>query len=243
MEFEDGLVNYEAFGARGDGVTDDMLAICKAHEFANEHGLDVRTRPDATYYIGGQQLTAVIATNTDWNTSRLTIDDSGEVEDHKASLFEVRSLLEPEELVFNRLTRDQRQVDVRSERDCFVMVENDTKRLYIRRGRNVNNGVPQHDCFILRQDGKIEADIDWEYDTITRVEARPIDDNTLYLRGGIITTFANHWQPEEGYEYWSRNIVISRLRREQRGGFYNDQLQDEPHYRSHTLGRDRIEFL
>ena len=210
MEFDDGLVNYEAFGARGDGVTDDMPAICKAHEFANEHGLGVRTKPDATYYIGGQRLTAVIATNTDWNTSRFTIDDSGEVEDHKASLFEVRSLLESEELVFSRLTRDQRQVDVRPERDCFVMVENDTKRLYIRRGRNVNNGVPQHDCFILRRDGAIEADIDWEYDTITRVEAQPIDDDTLYLRGGIITTFANRWQPEEGYEYWSRNIVISR---------------------------------
>jgi hypothetical protein len=32
MEFEDGLVNYEAFGAQGDGVADDMQAICEAHE-------------------------------------------------------------------------------------------------------------------------------------------------------------------------------------------------------------------
>ena len=69
MDFEDGWVNYEAFGAKGDGVTDDMAAICEAHGYANAHSLGVRTKPDATYYIGGQQLTAVITTNTDWNTT------------------------------------------------------------------------------------------------------------------------------------------------------------------------------
>jgi hypothetical protein len=187
-----------------------MAAICEAHAYANEHGLSVKTRPDATYYIGGQTLTAIIAADTDWNTSRFTIDDSGEVEDHKAHLFEVRSFLAPEALTISRLTRDQRHVEVRPTRDCFVLVENDKKRLYIRRGRNINNGAPQHDCFVLRQDGTIEADIDWEYDTITRVEALPIDTDTLALRGGIFTTFVNRWQREEGYEYWSRNIVISR---------------------------------
>lgn len=210
MEFEDNKVNYEAFGATGDGVTDDMPAICKAHEYANEHGLEVKTKPDATYYIGGKELTATIATSTDWNTSRFIIDDTVEVKNHRASLFEVISLLEPIELTFDRLSRDQRHVDVKPAHDCFVRVENDNKRLYLRRGRNVNQGVPQQDCFVLRQDGTIEADIDWEYDTITSVEANPIDHDTLYLRGGVITTYANRWQPEEGYQYWSRNIVITR---------------------------------
>ena len=113
MDFRDGVVNYEAFGAQGDGVTDDLPAICEAHDYANAHDLGVRTKPDATYYIGGGPGTAVIATDTDWNTSRFTIDDSGEVEDNKATLFEVRSLLEPEELKIDRLTRDQKQVDAR----------------------------------------------------------------------------------------------------------------------------------
>lgn len=210
MEFENNLVNYEAFGAKGDGVTDDMPAICKAHEYANEHGLEVKTKSDATYYIGRQPLTAIIATNTDWNTTRFTIDDAAGAEDHRKSLFEIRSLLASEDLTFNTLTRDQRSTDVKPKQDCFVRVENENKRLYLRRGRNVNQGVPQQDCFILRKDGSIEGDIDWEYDTITSVEAKPIDEDTLYLRGGIITTIANRWQPEEGYQYWSRNMVISR---------------------------------
>ena len=210
MEFKDGLVDYESFGAQGDGVADDLSAICDAHAYANEHGLAVRTRPDAIYHLGTRALTAVIATNTDWNTSRFTIDDSGEVENNKATLFEVRSLLEPEELKIDRLTRDQKQVDARPEHDCFVMVENENKRLYIRRGLNQNIGAPQHDCFVLRRDGSIEANIDWEYEEITRIEAKPIDDNTLFLRGGIFTTFANREHHPDGYNYWSRNIVISR---------------------------------
>ena len=209
MATEDKQVDYEAFGAAGDGVTDDLPAICKAHEYANEHGLPVKSKSGATYHLGSRALTAVITTNTDWNTSRFTIDDT-EVEDHKASLFEVRSQLEPEEIKIERLTRDQRQLDVKPERDCFVLVEKDTRRVYIRRGLNQNNGAPQHDCFILRKDGSIEADIDWEYDVVTRVEAHPIDEATLYIRGGIFTTIANRMDNSSGYNYWSRNIVISR---------------------------------
>jgi hypothetical protein len=209
MEFEDGHVNYEAFGAVGDGVTDDLPAIYKAHEYANENDLPVRTKRDATYHLGRQALTVVITTDTDWNTSRFTIDDT-DVEDHKASLFEVRSTLDPVELQIDKLTRDQRQLDARPEHDCFVLVENDNHRVYIRRGLNQNNGAPQHDCFILRKDGSIEADIDWEYDVVTRVEANPIPDATLYIRGGIFTTIANKADNTSGYDYWSRNIVISR---------------------------------
>jgi hypothetical protein len=44
-------------------------------------------------------------------------------EDHKAPLFEVRALLEPVEVEISRLTRDQKQVDVRPPRDYHVLVE------------------------------------------------------------------------------------------------------------------------
>ncbi len=203
------FVTYEAFGATGDGVADDLPAICAAHEYANANGLPVRTRHDAIYHLGRQALTAIIATDTDWNTSRFTIDDT-EVDDHKAPLFEVRSLLESEEVQIDRLVRDQRQVDARPGQDCHVLVENAHKRLYIRRGLNQNNGDPQHDCFILRRDGSIEGDIDWDYDTITRIETRPIDQTPLRVAGGIFTTFANRMVQPVGYNYWARNIVITR---------------------------------
>ena len=205
----DDFVTYEQWGAVGDGVHDDLPAICAAHEHANAQGLPVRTKPDATYHLGRQALTAIIATDTDWNTSRFTIDDT-HVENHRQALFEVRSLLKPAKLQIDRLTRDQKHLDVRPEHDCHVVVTNRAIKRYIRRGSNRNSGTAQSDCFILRRDGAIEGDIDWDYDNVSRVEARPLDEKRLVLRGGVFTTVANQMQQEIGYNYWARNIEINR---------------------------------
>ena len=202
-------VNYEAFGAIGDGVTDDLPAIVEAHAFANAHGRAVKTKPGVTYHLGRRALTASIATDTDWGTSRFTIDDT-DVENSRTSIFAVRSLLEPEKLAIGKLTRDQRRLEVRPARDCWVHVESSRKRVYIRRGLNQNNGTAQRDAVILRRDGSIEGDIDWDYDVVTRIEARPIDERTLTVKGGIFTTTANRLKAERGYNYWARNIVITR---------------------------------
>jgi len=220
MTVTDNFVTYETFGAVGDGVADDLPAICAAHTYANTHNLPVKTRHDATYHLGRQPLTAVIMTDTDWNTSRFTIDDR-DVADHKLALFEVRSRLEPVDLPLQSLTRDQQQVALRPAHDCHVLVENEERRLYIRRGLNQNNGVAQNDCFILRRDGSIEGAIDWDYDHFTRVDARPIDEHPLLLRGGVFTTFANQMKQEVGYNYWARNIEISRS---------NTEIRDLTHY-------------
>ena len=202
-------VSYEAFGAVGDGVADDLPAIVAAHAFANAHGLPVTTKPAATYHLGRQALTALIATDTDWSTSRFIIDDT-DVENHRVSLFAVRSLLEPMALAIRLLARDQRHLDVQPSRDCWVRVENNRKRVFIRQGLNQNTGAPQRDCFILRRDGTIEGAIDWDYATITRVEALPIDERPLVIKGGVFTTTANRMKQDKGYNYWSRNIAISR---------------------------------
>src|SRR4051812_14905873 len=202
-------VNYESFGAKGDGVADDLPAIVEAHAFANAHGLPVVTKPDATYNLGRRALTAIIATDTDWGTSKFLINDT-DVENHRTSLFAVKSLLKPVTLTLTKLTRDQAHVDVTPPVDCWVRVENSHKRRYIRRGLNQNDGSAQRDCFILRRDGTIEGAIDWDYDTITKIEAYPIDERPLVLKGGIFTTTANRMPQGKGYNYWARNIAISR---------------------------------
>ena len=204
------VVNYADFGAVGDGVHDDLPAICKAHEHANAVGLPVKSDPEATYHLGRRALTVVIATDTDWSTSRFSIDDSEGVENHKKALFEVRSLLNPTTLKIDRLVRDQKQLDAQPIQDCYVAVRNDKIKRFIRRGLNQNAGTSQRDCFILHQDGSIEGAIDWDYDHVSQVQALPIDAKTLVLRGGIFTTIANQMKQEVGYNYWGRNIVITR---------------------------------
>lgn len=206
-----GPVTYEAFGAVGDGRTDDLPAIVAAHAFANDRGLTVRSRPDATYHLGRRALTAVIATDTDWNTSRFIVDDT-DVENQRTSIFAARSLLAPISLRFSTLKRDQRRLEIAPPRDCWVRVENSRKRVYIRRGLNQNSGTAQRDCFVLRRDGSIEGDIDGDYAAITGIEALPIDDQPLVLRGGVFTTIANGAPAAKGYGYWSRNILVSRSR-------------------------------
>jgi hypothetical protein len=203
-------VTYEAFGAVGDGVSDDLAAICAAHAYANAQDLPVRSNPDATYHLGRRALTAIIETDTDWGMSRFIIDDSQGVEDHRLSLFEVRSRLPAIPLAFERLGAGQDRIDVRLPTDCLVLVENKNRRIFIRRGLNQNSGTEQKEVFILRRDGLIEGAIDWDYETVTRVEARPIDPAPLVVRGGIFINIANRMRQEVGYNYWSRNIQISR---------------------------------
>lgn len=205
-----GVVTYEAFGAVGDGVADDLPAICEAHAHANKHGLRVRSNPQATYQLGRRALTAVIATDTDWSTSRFLIDDSQGVENHRAALFDVVSLLKPEPIKIERLSRGQTQLDVRPASDCLVYVENARRKIFIRRGLNQNDGTAPKEVFILRRDGSLEGGVDWEYEVVTRAEARPIDPQPLILRGGVFTHVGNRMRQEKGYNYWSRNIRITR---------------------------------
>lgn len=205
-----GVVSYEAFGAKGDGVADDLPAICEAHAYANAHGLPVRTNPQATYQLGRRALTAVVATDTDWGTSRFLIDDSQGVENHRLPLFTVVSLLKPEPIKIERLARGQARLDLRPATDLLVCVENARHKIFIRRGLNQNDGTAQKEVFILHRDGSLEGGVDWDYDVVTRAESRPIDTRPLVLRGGAFTLMANRMKQEKGYNYWSRNIRITR---------------------------------
>ncbi|MBT8044027.1 MAG: hypothetical protein KJO79_03670, partial [Verrucomicrobiae bacterium] len=210
-------VTYETFGAAGDGITDDLPSICKAHQYANLHKLPVRSKPGASYHLGQRALTAVIATDTDWGTSRFIIDDSKGVEDHRKPLFEVRSLLAPIPLEIDSLKQGQTRLDLQPASDCLVLVENKNRRRYIRRGLNQNRGSIQKEAFILHKDGTITGAIDWDYDTVTSVEAQPIDPDTLTIRGGIFTNIANRGGKDQNYAYWKRNITIRRSNTEING--------------------------
>ncbi|MBT3381252.1 MAG: hypothetical protein HN742_06870 [Lentisphaerae bacterium] len=208
-----GTVTYEDFGAVGDGVADDMESICKAHTFANLHRLPVQANAKGIYHLGMKALTATVATNTDWGTARFTVDDSGvatKVESRRQTLFVVDSLLSAVKLELEPVKRDQMQVAARPEQDCYVQVESDARRVFIRRGSNQNKGSRLRDCFILRRDGAIEGPIDWDFDSYTRITARPIEQDTLVVKGGVFTTLANRMLCDKGYSYWGRNIVVRR---------------------------------
>jgi len=203
-------VRYVDFGARGDGKTDDIEAIAKAHEFANQRGLSVRADDDATYYIGGQDRTAVIQTDTDFGSARFIIDDTA-VQNRRADIFQVRSELKPIKLEgVPSLKRNQPKIDVALPQGCVVSATNSNVKHYIRYGANQNKGASQTDVFIVDKDGNVDANtpIIWDFERITDITAQPMDATPLTITGGRFTTLAN--AAESSYAYYARGIAIRR---------------------------------
>ena len=71
-------VSYKDFGAVGDGKTNDIEAIIKTHEYANENGCKVVADKDARYYIGYTERGAIIQTDVDFGNAEFIIDDTAE---------------------------------------------------------------------------------------------------------------------------------------------------------------------
>ena len=137
-------VSYEDFGAVGDGVTDDMPAIVKAHEYANAEGLPVRAKDGATYYIGGKNLTAIIMTDVDFGTARFIIDDR-QLENIKGHVFHVKSRHANYVPEIKEVHAGQKHIDFPHEGRTYVRVYNENKRIFRRKGENANNGVDATD--------------------------------------------------------------------------------------------------
>ena len=81
MKKDISTVYYEDFGAKGDGKTDDFVAIFNTHVFANEGGQRVMADSTKTYYIHkthiNRNATSIpIKTDVEWGTAKFIIDDS-----------------------------------------------------------------------------------------------------------------------------------------------------------------------
>ena len=205
-----GVVTYRDFGAKGDGKTDDLDVIAATHAFANQYSLSVKADDNATYYIGGKNRTAVVRTDTDFGNASFIIDDS-DIQNRTVDIFLVSSAMQPFKLQgVSSLKRNQKKIEVSLPGTCLVTVTNSNVKRYIRFGPNQNNGSSQTDIFIVDKSGNVDenAPIIWDFDQITDINALPIDETTLTIKGGRFTTIAN--RAESKYTYYNRGIAIRR---------------------------------
>lgn len=149
-------VTYLAFGAKGDGISDDSAAIAAAHDYANKHGLPVQADAGKSFYIGGDGPTIVIKTDTDFGTARFIIDDRA-VKNRQANVFQIESQLQSfQPTGIHSLQRNQKELGIELPGSCLLIAQDADTRRYIRYGLNQNKGSSQIDVFLVDQQGKID---------------------------------------------------------------------------------------
>lgn len=206
----DKFVSYEKFGAKGDGKTDDQLAIAAAHDFANAAKLPVKVKDNAKYYIGGGDRVITIMTDTDFGKAEFIIDDT-KVKKRNKPIFAVKS--RKNSYLLKELTslyRHQTRLPVLLKSDSFLILNNNNIKHFIRYGVNANKGTPQTDVLLVSKDGIISKDtpLAWDFEKITSCKVFPIDKKQLIIRGGTFTTIAN--QEPGAHKYYARNMQITR---------------------------------
>nr|AGS53671.1 hypothetical protein [uncultured bacterium contig00097] len=207
-----GYISYSQYGAVGDGKTDDLDAIIKAHAAANESGLPVKADAGANYYIGNTIKTAIIQTDTDWDDAKFIIDDSEvDLDGRNSHVFSVTSKLPPTQITtVASFKMNQGKLDLSLPHNSFIEATDANTLRYIRFGPNQNNGAPQIDVFVVDKTGNVDmrAPIIWDFDNVSTMTAYPIDPETLTIKGGHFTTIANRAEPR--YTSYSRGIDITR---------------------------------
>lgn len=207
-------LTYSAYGAVGDGVTDDFNAIKATHAYANANGLTVYADEGKTYNLGQHNDNVTIMTDTVWDGATFIMDDRGI---DPSSPVRGRSIfnLAPDTSSYNvsirgGLTAGQENVGVTFSTPVLLYISNSNVKQYIRYGANANSGANQQELILVDENGNVDSStpIMWNYDVVTSAIAYPVGDKPITISGGTFITRANN-APRE-YTYYARNITVRR---------------------------------
>lgn len=201
-------INYNQFGAYGDGTHDDFQAIYNAHVYANNHNLNIEGVNKSTYLIG-DHISIPVKTNTDLKNSTVIIDDRN-ISHYNYPVYAITSNYENIDKTSSVMTLSKGQTYIQNlagNGNCLALVKNSYVKNYIRSGENANLGDDLQDLFRIDNSGYVIDSIEWDFNVITSLILKPIDEKTLYFKNGNFITKANN---EDSEKYYLRNIETRR---------------------------------
>ena len=221
-------VNYEMFGAIGDGDAehDDIPAIRKCHEYANFYGHNVVLNKGKTYYIGPKNLTKTIEieTNVDFGDAHFIIDDREIPSSDALKGVRLFTIPTPGVQTFTAancefietvnknggITTRATKLDLGLGYPALLKVVNSNQKVYIRYGSNANSGREVSDVILIDEHGNIDPSTPFIYDfeQITKIQAYRVDVEEMTISGGVFTQRAN--QADSDNKTYCRNFAINR---------------------------------
>ncbi len=227
------VFKYSDFGAVGDGVADDFLAIKRTHEAANAESGTVLA-DGKCYYIGASSFgdTAIIKTDTDFADATFIFDDTILPPYHEGktkNIFAARPSdscqavsLEPATLQSLKLNKGMTgYIGFKLGYPALLRITNTAHKVYIRYGGNANAGQNMTEIVLIDENGIIDEStpIIWDYDNITSITAFPVNEEPITIKGGHFITWANQictefpddsWKHGNQYYYYCRGIACTR---------------------------------
>ncbi len=214
---DEGIVSVKSFGAVGDGVTDDFVALKKAFDFANKMGYDV-VFPEGTYYIGNSATSEIqVKTNVDFTKATFTLDDASVGVSSSArnkNIFRVDSdstrTYDSATSPIKSLNRGATNIGWAPGYKALLVVMDNTRTHFIREGENSDGGNPIKEVILVDEDGNVDPStpVIYDYNTITSLTVYSAEDETLTIKGGTFNTKANTAPAQ--YTYYNRGIGIQR---------------------------------
>lgn len=206
-------INYDMFGAIGDGINNDGHQIKLAHDFANKYKIPVEIN-NGNYYIKGTTNISV-QTNTSFGHSNIYIDEEMILSREQA--FKIESSIPNYKLPLDKIDTLKGKIkkgyntipELSPYNDSIAIIKNLNKNVMLRYGKHTP--IIQEDIIYIDERGTIASDIVEDFYDISSIEIHPCENHYLTVQGGNFSISGNGKLPRND-NYIGGVFEVSRSR-------------------------------